>query len=210
MLIKNYPEFFASYKIYELVKNTMKGYMREKEVEQVISGLMAAEAKPDNFIKKLAVVASKYLPLTRNNDMIIRIKEKISDLAKVGVEPKKIVISKNGKETLRVSVENKTEATLKFRVGVQQLDRTYTALIHDAVTNFSKTKSIKAGIIEPNKVHVFKFIIKPDIYGIQDLYELKKNKKISMTLGMQVDAEGIEGLKTPLSKIGLDIVTVKI
>jgi hypothetical protein len=210
MLVKSFPEFFASYKIYEVVEGILKRNMREVDVNKVINELMLVEAKPSDFIRKLAVVLNKHIHSGKVNAVILDIKEALRDLIGLEVEPRKIELTKSGKEILRVSVENKTDAALKFRVGIKQLDRTYTAVLFDSVQGYSFTKFIKSSVIEPGKVHIFKFQIKADVFGIQDLYELKQKKKLMILLGLQVEAEGVDGLVSSTQKVEVNFVQVRI
>lgn len=99
---------------------------------------------------------------------------------------------------------------IKMKVGVQQVDRKFTALLYDPVKNFSYTKLIKSQIVGPGKAGVFKFIIKPDVYGIQDLYELNDKKELFITLGTQAEADGVDGVKTSVIKIPVKISKVRI
>ena len=210
MMLKEYPECFGSYKVYETVRGVMLNYAREIDIDKMIGTVMADEGSPENFLKKLAVHSKRHMNVNKASKMIMAIKDKLADLIGIHVEPKDITITKNGNDVLKIYVENKTDAMIKFKVGVQQIDRDYTALIYDPVKNFTHTKMIKGFPIEPNKAHVFKFKLKPDVFGIQDLYELKKNNRITITLGMQAAADGIDGMKTALQKIPVNIVRVKL
>ncbi len=210
MLVKTFPEFFASYKVYEIVKDVLSKNLREKDVNQVMKELISSGAKPDDYLKKMAMILKRHVHATRASSMIMAIKERLKGLIEYSIEPDSIEISKNGKAVLKVYVQNKTETMLKIKVGVQQVDRKYTALLYDPVKNFSYTKLIKSQFVGGNKMGTFKFMIKPDVYGIQDLYELNEKKELKITLGMQAEAEGINGLKTKVIKIPVKISKVKI
>ena len=210
MLIQTFPETFASYKIYEIVKEVLLNNMREVDTNKVISELVGSGVGPEDFLKKMAIILKRHVHATKVSNIILSIKDKLKNLIKFEVEPAKIIISKSGSQILKVYVENRTGTMLKFKVGIQQVDRTYTALIYDSVKSFGYTKLVKSSIIEPDKMGTFKFLIKPDIYGIQDLYDLRNKKKINITLGIQVLAEGVDGLKTFVKKIPVEIVKVKI
>lgn len=210
MLVKTFPEFFASYKVYEIVKDVLSKNMREKDVNQVMKELISSEAKPDNYLKTLALILKRHVHATKASNIIMRIKERLKALIDVGIQPETIEISKNGKAVLKIYVQNKLEDMAKIKVGVQQVDRKYTALLYDPVKNFSYTKLIKSQIVSPGKMGVFKFIIKPDVYGIQDLYELNEKKELIITLGMQAEVDGIDGIKTKVYKIPVKISKVKI
>ena len=151
MLIKTFPEVFTSYKIYEIVKGVLLNNMREVDADRVISELIGSGAKPEDFLKKMAVVLKRHIHATRVSSVILSIKDKMKGLIKFGIEPKKVVISKNGSQVLKVYVENRVGTILKFKVGVQQVDRTYTALIYNPVKSFGYTPLVKSNIIEPGK-----------------------------------------------------------
>ncbi len=210
MLVKTFPELFASHKIYDTVKDVLSKNLREKDVDLVIRELISSEAKPEDFLKKLALILRRHVHATKASNIIMRIKEKLKGLVDFGIQPERIMISKNGKEILKIYVQNKTETTLRFKVGIQQIDRKYTALLYDPVKSFGYTKLIKSQIINPGKMGVFKFVIKPDIFGIQDLYELNNKKELLITLGVQVEADGVDGLRTSVVKVPVKIVKVKI
>lgn len=210
MLVKTFPEFFASYKVYEIVKDVLIKNMREKDANQVIKELISSEAKPDNYLKVLALILKRHVHATKASSIIMRIKERLKSLIDVGIDPEAIEISKNGKAVLKVYVQNKMESMLKIKVGVQQVDRKYTALLYDPVKTFSYTKLIKSQFVNGGKMGVFKFIIKPDVYGIQDLYELNEKKELHITLGVQAEADGVDGVKTGVFKVPVKISKVKI
>ena len=210
MRVKSFPEFFATYKIYEIVMDVLKKNLREKDAKLVITDLVNQDAKPNDFLKKLALVLKKHTHPTKASNILMKIKERLKELLDVEIEPREIILTKNGKAVLKVRVANRTEAMLKIRVGVEQIGRKYTAIIYDPAKSFGHTKVIKSQIVEAGKVGVFKFIIKPDIFGIQDIYELNKNKELSITLGIQAEADGIDGLKTSVMKVPVKIVKVKI
>jgi hypothetical protein len=209
MLVKEYPECFGSYKIYEIVRNTMMHYARETDIQQIFNAMVADNATPADFLRKLAVHSKRHVNVSKSTEMIMAIKDKLSSLIGVYVEPREVKITKDGSETVRVYVENKMDAMFKFKVGVQQLERESTSLLYDNVKNFSYTKMIKAIPIAAGATHVFKFVIKPDVFGINDIYELKKNNQVSIMLGMQVAVDGVDGQKTPLHKIPVNIVKAK-
>ncbi|MCD6576275.1 MAG: hypothetical protein J7K73_03895 [Nanoarchaeota archaeon] len=210
MLVKTFPEFFASYKVYEIVKDVLLKNMREKDANQVIKELISSEAKPDNYLKVLALILKRHVHATKASSIIMRIKEKLKSLIDVGIDPEAIEISKNGKAILKVYVQNKMESMFKIKVGVQQVDRKYTALLYDPVKTFSYTKLIKSQFVNGGKMGVFRFIIKPDVYGIQDLYELNEKKELHITLGVQAEVDGVDGVKTGVFKIPVKISKVKI
>ncbi|MDD5181784.1 MAG: hypothetical protein PHC66_01275 [Candidatus Nanoarchaeia archaeon] len=210
MLVKDFPECFGSYKIYEIVRDTMLHYARDIDVQRMIDAIVADGATPADFLRKLAVHSKRHVNASKASEMIMAIKDKITSLIGVYVEPREVRITKDGSETVRIYVENKMDAMFKFKVGMQQLERESTSLLHDNVKNFSYTKMIKAMPIEAGATHVFKFLIKPDVFGIQDIYELKKNNQVSIMLGMQVAVDGVDGQKTPLHKIPVNIVKAKL
>lgn len=210
MLSKVYPEYFVSYKIYETVREVLLKNLRESDVDKIINEMSLVDSKPDNFFKKLAEVLQKHVQSVKCTNILSDIKEKLMDLIEVKAEPSKITITKNETQPLKLIVTNKTDALLKFRVGLEQLDRKYTALLLDPVKAFTYTKIIKTHPIEPDKMYAFKFMIKPDVFGIQDIYELKKNGKLNITLGYQVEADGVDGLKSKPNKINVEIVKVKL
>jgi hypothetical protein len=209
MLLKDYPEYFASYKIYEIIRNTMRRYAREQDIEKMLNDMAAKDTTPENFLRQLGLVSKRHMNIDKSSKMIMEITENIGKMIGYSIEPKELVLTKEGRAVLKVMVENKTDATLKFRVGVQQFDREYTAIIFNPVKNYSLTKLIKSSIIDPGKVHAFNFIIKPDVFGVDDLYELKKNNKIRFMIGMQIAIEGVEGMKTRILKLPVDIVKHK-
>lgn len=210
MLTKTYPEYFGSYKICETVRNVLLKNFREVDIENMFNEMYLIDAHPDNFMKKLGQVMQKHAQSTKCSNVMMDIKERLSDLIGITIEPPRIVMTKNEKPVLKITVHNKTDGIFKFRVGVEQLDRKYTALLYDPVKTFTYTKIIKSHLIEPDKIYAFKFIIKPDVFGIQDLYEMKKTGKLNITLGMQVEAEGIDGLKSAARKINVEIVKMKL
>lgn len=209
-MVKDFPECFGSYKIYEIVRNTMINYARETDIQQIFNAMVADNATPADFLRKLAVHSKRHVNVSKATEMIMAIKDKLSSLIGVYVEPREVKITKDGSETIRVYVENKMDAMFKFKVGVQQLERESTSLLYDNVKNFSYTKMIKAIPIAAGTTHVFKFMIKPDVFGINDIYELKKNNQVSIMLGMQVAVDGVDGQKTPLHKIPVNIVKAKL
>jgi len=210
MLAKIYPEYFASYKIYESVKNVLLKNLREADIEKIFNEMSVAEAKPENLVKKLAAVLQKHVQSMKCASITQDVKEKLIELVDVNVEPKRVEMTKNESVTVKVLVHNRTDTMLKFRVGMEQLDRKVTALLYDPVKAFCYTKIVKSHLIEPDKSYAFKFIIKPDVFGIQDIYELKKNGKLSMTLGFQAEADGVDGLRSRPDKLNVDIVKVRV
>ena len=210
MLVKTFPEFFASYKIYEIVKEELLRNMREKDVNLVFKELLSSDAKPNNYLKKLALILRRHVHTTKASSIVMRIKEKLKGLTEVKIQPESIDLPKNGKTVLKIYVQNKLGTMAKIKVGIQQVDRKYTALLYDPVKNFCYTKLVKSQIVNAGKMGIFKFIIKPDIYGIQDLYELNEKKELHITLGTQAEAEGIDGVKTKVYKIPVKISKVKI
>lgn len=209
MLTKIYPEYFASYKIYETVRNILLRNMREADVDKVINELGMVDTKPENLIKKLATILQKHVQSMKCSSILTDIKEKLSELVDVDAEPNRIIMTKNESQILKIMVHNKTDTMLKFRIGVEQLDRKVTALLFDPVKSFCYTKIVKSHLIEPDKIYAFKFIIKPDVFGIQDMYELKKSGKLNMSLGFQAEADGIDGLRSRPKKYDVEIVKVK-
>lgn len=210
MLAKIYPEYFASYKIYEAVKNVLLKNLREADIEKIFNEMSVVEAKPENFVKKLVVVLQKHVQSMKCANIVQDVKEKLTELIDVKVEPRRVEMTKNEAVTVKVMVHNKTDTMLKFRVGMEQLDRKVTALLYDPVKAFCYTKIVKSHLIEPDKIYAFKFIIKADVFGIQDMYELKKNGKLSMVMGYQAEADGVDGLRSRPDKLNVDIVKVKV
>jgi len=210
MLVKDFPECFGSYKIYEIVRNTMLHYAREVDIQQIFNAMVADNATPADFLRKLAVHSKRHVNAAKSTEMVMAIKDKLTSLIGVYVEPREVRITKEGSETIRIYVENKMDAMFKFKVGLQQLDRETTSLLHDHVKQFTYTKMIKSIPIAAGETHVFKFLIKPDVFGINDIYELKKNSKLLFTLGMQVAVDGVDGQKTLLHKIPVSIVKAKL
>ena len=209
MLVKNYPEFFASYKIYEIVEEILKKNLSTADVKAVLNELMHSEPTPADFIKKLANVLRKHAHSTKASSAILSIKDKMQDLIEVEYEPRVLELTKNETITFKVKVANRTDAILKFRAGLKQLGRQYTAILYDTVKGYSYTKFIKSAIIPPGKMHTYRFVIKAEVFGIQDLYELKEKKKLTISLALQVDAEGVDGMITLPKKIDVNFVKIK-
>lgn len=209
-MIKEFPECFGSYKIYEIARDTMLHYVRDIDVQKMIDAIVADGATPADFLRKLAIHSKRHVNASKASEMLMAIKDKISALIGVYVEPREVKITKDGNETIRVYVENKMDAMFKFKVGIQQLEKESTSLLYDSVRNFTYTKMVKAMPIAAGATHVFKFVVKPDVFGINDIYELKKNNQLSIMLGMQVAVDGVDGQKTLLHKIPVSIVKAKI
>lgn len=210
MKLETFPEFFVSHKAYDIVRDELSKNMSEKDVKQSIKEMISMEPNPNNFLKELGMVLKRHVYAAKASNIIMNIKEKLKGLVEFKVKPEKIEISKNGKEVMKVYVENKTETMLKIKVGVKQIDRKYTALLYDPVKNFGYTKLVKSRIVEAGEIGTFKFIIKPDVYGIQDLYELKGKREINMNFGIQVEADNFCGTKSSIKKVPVKIVKVKI
>ncbi len=210
MKLETFPEFFVSHKTYDIVKDELGKNMSEKDVKQSIKEMISMEPKPDNFLKELGLVLKRHVYAAKASNIIMNIKERIKELIEFKIKPDKIKISKNGRDVMKVYVQNKTETMLKIKVGVKQVDRKYTALLYDPVKNFGYTKLVKSRIVDAGEVGTFKFIIKPDVYGIQDLYELKKKGELNMNFGVQVEADNFCGTKSTVKKVPVKIVKVKI
>ena len=205
MIVKTFPELFGSYKVYEIVKNVLSKQVRDKESDLIIRDLINAEAKPNDFIKKMGLLLKKYVSAPKSSEIILSIKEKLRELIDIELEPVKIEMAKTGSKVLKLVVVNNVDTTVKIRAGLQQIDRKYTALIHDNVKNFGYTKIIKTQIVDGGKLATFKFLIKPDVFGIQDLHELNKNKELNIMLGAQVEVDSIEGIQSGVKKIPVRI-----
>ena len=210
MKLETFPEFFVSHKIYEIVKDELEKNMSEKDAKRAILELVNKEPKHNTFLRELGMVLKRHVYAAKSSKIVINIKERLKDLVEYHIRPERIEISKNGEQVMKVYVSNKTETMLKMKVGVQQVDRKYTALLYDPVKNFGYTKLVKSKIVSPGKMGAFKFIIKPDVYGIQDLYELKKHGMLEINLGVQTEADGISGMISSVKKVPVKIVKVKI
>jgi hypothetical protein len=203
-----YPEYFGSYKIYETVRERLLKSLREVDVDKVIDGMALLDPRPEDFVKKLALALQKHVQSAKGNNIVLGVKEGLRELIDVDSDPKKITMSKHGRSSLKIVVQNRTDAMLKFRLGVEQVDRKFTALLFDPVKSFSHTKLVKSHLIEPGKAYAFKYLIKPDVFGVQDLYELKKNGKLNITLGYQVEVDGVDGMRSEAKKVDVEIVKV--
>ncbi len=210
MKLETFPEFFVSHEVYKIVLDELKKNMKEDDAKKVIRELIGKEPNSNTFLKELGMVLKRHVYAAKSSNIVMRIKEKMRDLIEFKIKPETIKISKNGEQIMKVYVNNKTETMLKIKVGVQQIDRKYTALLYDPVKNFGYTKLVKSKIVSPGKMGAFKFIVKPDVYGIQDLYELKKKGELEMTFGVQVEADGVCGMLSSVKKVPVKIVKVKI
>jgi len=202
IVINKIPEYFGSPKVYEAVMQILKRNFREKEVEDIINELNKTEnITPENYIKKLAFVLRKYAPSNKITNLLMDLKDKLSSFIYYKIEPKVISMSKDGSQVLRIDISNELGGYFKYKVGIEQMDRKYTSLLYDPVRNFTYTKMIKSYIICPDGVHSFKFIIKPDVFGLQDVNDLNKNKQITINLGIQIKVDGVDGLKSNVEKV---------
>ena len=209
MLVKTFPDYFGTYKIYEAVKEVLDKNLRKTDTNKVLAQLKHEEAQPENFMRKLSLVLKRHVHGKRVSSIMMKIKEQISELMDVEYEPEKIEFQKNGNAVLKVRVENKTEAMLKFKVGLEQLDHKNSAIIYNPVKNFTVSRLVKGKIIQAGKIHTYKFKLKPDIFEINDLYELKKKNELNLKLGFQVKAEGIDGFKSKTEKVPVTIYRVR-
>jgi len=208
MLVKSYPEYFGTYKVYEAVKNVLDRNLRSKDVELILKELERNEAKPNDFLKKLGMILKRHVHANRASAILMGIRDNMQKLMDIVVEPEKIELTREQKKEIKVYVTNNTDATLKFRVGVKQLNHANSAIVYNPIKNYNTSKLIKSAIIEPEKMHAYKFIIKPEIFEISDLYELKKNGKLKIDLGVQVEADGIDGFKSKIIKVPINIVKI--
>ena len=205
MLVKSFPEYFGTYKIYETVRAILEKNMRKSDISRVESDLEQMGATPETLLRSLGQAIRKHVSSSKASSILLSIKNALAKLIDVEIEPKEIMIKKNGKEVLKVRVSNNLDDLFKVRVGIKQIDRTNSSLIHHTLKGYGVSKMIKSAIIKPGQAHTFKFIIKPDIFDIGDLYELRKNKKLDVKLGVQVEMAGIDGLKTPVERLKLTI-----
>ena len=124
-------------------------------------------------------------------------------MVKISINKHEIVIPKNGKDYLKIRVENSIGAPARFRVILSQPQKR-TAIIYDPKQNATFTKLAKIMIIESGKGHTFNFIIRPDIYMIEDIYTLKKKNEIKIPLTVKVDAN-YDLIKLPSDKVNVTI-----
>ncbi len=207
--IDNYPEFFGSAKIYSTIKSVMQNFAREVEIDDMIKELLGRNAMTSDYLKKLAVISGRYMNSSKSVKMLMDIKTALAKLIRHSVEPSKLELTKDGSLDMRVMVENLAGTLIKFKVGLKQLDRNETSLIYNPVNNITHTQQIKSQVIGPGSVKSFKFILKPEVFSINDLYELKKENSINMQLGLQIAADGVDGMKTEVFKLPLKILKFK-
>ncbi len=199
MKIEMPPDFIPSEEIFKIIVEELEN-AAGKDTQKIMNEIYHENPSEDKFMRTLAYILRRYLPASRINTVLTRIKDRIENLVVVELNKEEIVIPKNGTDYLKVYVENNTGATARFKVSVVQTQKDRTAIIYDPKTATSHTKLAKAIVIENGKSHTFKFMIKPGVYMINDLHELKKKKEVSITLSVKIESN-YDVIKVPQKKV---------
>ena len=181
------PEFIPSEEIFKIIIEELER-AAGKDTQKIMNEIYHENPSEDKFMRTLAYILRRYIPASRINMVLTRIRNKIQSLVRIEINKEEIIIPKDGSDYLKVYVENNTGATVRFKVIVTERQKDRTAIIYDPKTNTSHTKLAKAIVIENGKAHTFRFIIKPGIFMINDLHELKKKKEVQFTLAVGVES----------------------
>ncbi len=203
MKIEMPPDFIPSEEIFQIIVEELEK-AAGKDTKKIMNEIYHENPTEDKFMRTLAYILRRYLPASRINTVLTRIRDRIQSLVKVEINKDEIVIPKDGKDYLKVYVENNIGATARFRVIVSQTQKDRTAIIYDPKTATSHTKLAKAIIIENGKSHTFKFLIKPGVFMINDLHDLKKKKEVKFDLSIKVESN-YDVIKIPNKKVKVTI-----
>ena len=203
MKIEMPPDFIPSEEIFQIIVEELEK-AAGKDTKKIMNEIYHENPPEDKFMKTLAYILRRYLPASRINTVLTRIRDRIQSLVRVELDKNEIVIPKDGKDYLKIYVENNTGATARFRVIVTQKQKDRTAIIYDPKTNTSHTKLAKAIVIENGKAHTFRFMIKPGIFMINDLHDLKKKKEVTFNLTISVESN-YDVVKLPNKKVKVTI-----
>ncbi len=193
------PEFIPSEEVFKIIVEEIEK-AAGKDTEKIMNELYHENPPEDKFMRTLAYILRRYLPASRINAVLTRIKDRIQNLVTIEVNKEEIVIPKDGSDYLKIYVENHIGATARFKVSVTQSQKDRTAIIYDPKTGTSHTKLAKAIVIENGKSHTFRFMIKPGVFMINDLHELKKKKEITFNLTIKVESN-YDVIKLPQKKV---------
>ena len=202
MKIEMPPEFIPSEEMYNIIIEEIKK-VAGRDSEKIMRDLYRENPTEEKFMRTLALVMRRYLPVSRINKVLTSIRERIANMVKISINKKEIVIPKNGKDYLKVRVENDTGAPVRFRVILSQPQKR-TAIIYDPKQSATFTKLAKIMVIENGRGHSFNFMIKPDIYMIEDIYTLKKKNEIKIPITIKVDSN-YDIIKLPQEKVNVTI-----
>ena len=199
MKIEMPPDFIPSEEIFKIIIEELEK-AAGKDTQKIMNELYHENPPEDKFMRTLAYILRRYLPASRINAVLTRIRDRIQNLVRIEVNKEEIVIPKNGHDYLKVYVENNMGATARFKVSVVQKQKERTAIIYDPKTATSHTKLAKAIVIENGRAHTFRFMIKPGIFMINDLHDLKKKKEVSFDLIIKVESN-YDVVKLPNQKV---------
>ncbi len=203
MKIEMPPEFIPSEEVFKIIVEELEK-AAGKDTQKIMNEIYHENPTEDKFMRTLAYILRRYLPASRINTVLTRIRDRIQSLVKVEINKDEIVIPKDGKDYLKIYVENNIGATARFRVIVSQTQKDRTAIIYDPKTATSHTKLAKAIVIENGKSHTFKFLIKPGVFMINDLHDLKKKKEVKFDLSIKVESN-YDVIKIPTKKVKVTI-----
>ena len=113
------PEFIPSEEMYNVITEEIKK-VAGKDSEKIMRDLYRENPTEEKFLRTLALVMRRYLPVSRINRALTNIRERIANMVKISVNKHEIVIPKNGKDYLKVRVENNIGAPVRFRVILSQ------------------------------------------------------------------------------------------
>ena len=201
------PEFIPSEKMYNTIIEEIKK-VAGKDTEKIMRDLYRENPSEEKFFRTLALVMRRYLPISRINRALTNIRDKIANMVEVKVDPNELTIQKDGKGYVKIRIINHTGTPVRFKVSLSEPQKR-TAIIYNPKEGVSYTKLAKAMVIEDEKAHSFQFIIKPGVYMIDDLYNLKKKNEIKIPITVKIDSN-YDIIKLPQSKLKITIKRVMV
>lgn len=202
-------EILESKKIYDIFLSCLQKYAGKINADRILNELGLRGAKNENFLKIFSVIAPKYMTSSRVQKCMMEIIEKLRGLVIIKISPAEIEMQMDEEATLRVFVTNNTGLSLRFTVIAEQAGKKISSLLYDSKKGYSLPSIQQSFPIENERTHMFKFLLRTDLFEIRDLYELKKSGEIEIPINVYVQADHIDGMKIGPMKAKVKIVKVK-
>ncbi len=183
---------FGSRQVANTVIDVLSKYL-PREVEKIMADLKTSDAKPENFMRFLAMSLKKRVTTSKAQQIMLEIKHLLARMVKVEF-PAELKFVKNSETIGKIKVTNLCDVPLRVKVKLTQATRKFTSIICLPTDKMPRNEVTREFIIAPGMAHTFNFLFKADVMGVQDLNELKRKGSIDFDVKVEIKSH-IDGIK---------------
>lgn len=187
-------DVFESKKIKEAIYSAIRKHAHEKDATKIMNEILGRRIQSEYLIKQISEIIRRYFTTQRTMSTLLLISENLKKLIDVQVTPTVLEMHESDTVKLRVYVANNCGIGSRFSIKIEQ-DHKDSPLFYSPIKGFNEAEKEMKYIIDTGKGKLFVTIIKGEVFGIKEVFSLKKQGKVEFNLKVLVENLDINGIK---------------